>query len=539
MPDILLIQPPISDFYLTAKRTIPYGLASIASSLIKENFSVTIFDALSTSKSKIIDLPKEMNYLKKFYGKEDVSPFSLFHHFKHFGYSYEHLKKIIEESAPFLIGISSLFTPYCDEAIKCANIAKEVFPFSKIVLGGHHPTALPEKVMENKSVDYIIRGEGEVSMALIAKNIKTGKNISDIPGIVFRKKNGTLHISDPAIMAKIDDYPFPASHLIKKSYYKRGKKGSISIMTSRGCPMKCSYCSMGQKFLKYRRRSVEKVISEIELEVVQNNAGFIDFEDENLSLDRTWFIGFLEKIISKFGKYNLELRAMNGLFPPSLDIEMIKLMKKAGFKTLNLSLGSTSRDQLNKFCRPDVRKPLENVLKQAESIFLEAVSYIIVGAPGQNATESVKDLLYLAKQKTLIGVSVFYPAPGSQDYLKAQELDILPKNFSLMRSTALTINNTTTQIESVTLLRLGRILNFIKLLKERNETIPSPLPFSAQDNIDTSDRIETGKKILQWFFHDGKIRGATPYGEIYEHNISTDLSRYFIKEYNSQAFKNR
>src|SRR5210317_2136037 len=89
--DILLIQPPIRDFYLTAKRTIPYGLARIASVLIHQGYSVDILDALARSKSRTIALPEEMAYLDEYYGRPDRSPFSLFHSFKHFGYSFEHI----------------------------------------------------------------------------------------------------------------------------------------------------------------------------------------------------------------------------------------------------------------------------------------------------------------------------------------------------------------------------------------------------------------------------------------------------------------
>ena len=85
MPDILLIQPPIRDFYLTAKRTIPYGLACIASPLLREGYSVEILDALASSRSKKVGLPPEMSYLRDFYSGPDISPFSMFHDFRHFG----------------------------------------------------------------------------------------------------------------------------------------------------------------------------------------------------------------------------------------------------------------------------------------------------------------------------------------------------------------------------------------------------------------------------------------------------------------------
>ena len=88
MADILLIQPPIRDFYLTAKRTIPHGLASIAASLEKTGFTVEILDGLATAKSKVIDLPESMKDLTDYYRGPDISPFSLFHHYRHFGYSF-------------------------------------------------------------------------------------------------------------------------------------------------------------------------------------------------------------------------------------------------------------------------------------------------------------------------------------------------------------------------------------------------------------------------------------------------------------------
>jgi anaerobic magnesium-protoporphyrin IX monomethyl ester cyclase len=536
-PDILLIQPPVRDFYLTAKRTIPYGLACIASCLIDNGFSVEILDGLASSKSRILDLPEEMTYLKKYYGKPDLSPFALFHHFRHFGYSFEHMGNIARQSNAFLVGISSLFTAYSNEALKTAEIVKKFHPKCKVVLGGHHPTAMPLKVMESKNVDFVIRGEGEVSMLMLAKALKEGRGLESIPGIVFRKKDGTLHMDEPAIMDQPDHYPLPAMHLVKHSFYQRGKMGSTMTVSSRGCPMKCTYCCVGASWQGYRRRSVESVLNEIESSVTRYNVRFIDFEDENLSLDKKWFMRFLDEIKRRFGESGIELRAMNGLFPPSLDEEMIWAMKEAGFKSLNLSLGSTSKIQLAKFRRPDVRKALEKVLLLAERYSLEAVCYVIAGGPGQNAEDSLADLLYLAQRRALAGVSIFYPAPGSADFKLCESSGILPGHVSLMRSSALPLSHTTSRVESVTILRLGRILNFMKSLLDGGENIPEPLPFSKTLIANPSHRRENGKKLLQWFLFDGRIRGLTPDGEVFEHNISTRLTKKFIDELRSVEVK--
>jgi radical SAM superfamily enzyme YgiQ (UPF0313 family) len=281
-------------------------------------------------------------------------------------------------------------------------------------------------------------------------------------------------------------------------------------------------------YLPFRRRRIESVMTEINTAVENYDVGFIDFEDENLALDRHWFLKLLHSITDRFGARQLELRAMNGLFPPSLDAEVIAAMKSAGFKTLNLSLGTTSAAQLNRFQRPDIRQAFDDVLSLCAINELDAVGYIIIAAPDQNAADSVADLLFLARKRVLAGVSVFYPAPGSVDYEYCEKLGILPPEFSCMRSSALPLSHTTSRLESVTLLRLGRILNFMKSLLDQDFNIPEPSP--VREKIDNPEnRIESGKQLLQHFLHDGKIRGTTPDGTVFDHRIAEHLTKQFLE----------
>ena len=221
---------------------------------------------------------------------------------------------------------------------------------------------------------------------------------------------------------------------------------------------------------------------------------------------------------------------MNGLFPPSLDDEVVEAMAKAGFKSLNLSLGSSSPIQLKRFHRVDVRDAFDSALAAAHNYGLQAIGYVIAGAPGQSAESSVDDLLYLARRRTLVGVSIFYPAPGALDYKKCRNLGILPPSFALMRSSAIPIDHTTTRLDAVTLLRLGRILNYMKALLDRDIPIPEARPFSPGAQLKSVDRMEVGLLLLSWFLHDGKIRGAVPGGEVYRHNVSPELTGLFLEE---------
>jgi len=537
MPDVVLVQPPIEDFFLTAKRTIPYGLACIAASLEEQGFSIAIIDGLATNKSKILPWPEEMAYLAPHYGKPDTSPFALFHNYKHFGYSFAHLGELVRQSGAFLVGISALFTPYHESALQTAVAIKNRYPDCRIVVGGHHATAMPEAVMKCPAVDYVIRGEGEVAMASLAAALRKGRDddqnlLSKIPGVVWRRRDGTLHIGEPAVIVDLDSRPLPATNLLKQSFYMRKQRGSTVIMTSRGCPLHCSYCAVSADCgLPYRRRCVASVLREIERAVSCENVGFIDFEDENLTLDRPWFMDLIGGISALRKGRDFELRAMNGLYPPTLDEALIVVMRDAGFRTLNLAVGSFDSGQLKQFCRPDVGQAHDRVLKLCQKHGLDAVSYIIAGAPRQKAETSLGDLLRLARQNTIAGLSVFYPAPGSLDYRRAADLGLLPPQLSLMRSSTLPLSHTTSRLETVTLLRLSRIINFLKALQKDHVTLPESRPFCDQDLSAYSERTERGLLLLSWFLDDGVIRGITHDGEIYEHPTALHLTRKFLREF--------
>ncbi len=535
MPDILLIQPPIRDFYLTEKRTIPYGLSCIAAELVRQGFSVEVLDALATSNRKTIDLPGEMAYLKGFYGVHDVSPFALFHHYRHFGYSFQFLGERAGRSGAFLVGVSSLFTPYSGEALQTAEAVRKHLPRCKIVLGGHHPTAMPESVMECGAVDYVIRGEGEAAMPALAKALREGSDVSNVPGIVFRKPGGGLHISPPAVLKGLDRYA-PGGCFHNRDYYMRAGRLSVAVVAGRGCPLHCTYCSVGASaHAGYRQRSVQSVLAEIDDAVASassHKVGFIDFEDENISLDRQWFLNLLEGLARRYAGSDSgpEVRAMNGLLPATLDRKIIHAMKRAGFKVLNLSLGSTLPEQLRCFRRPNVNAAFDDALRHAEKYGMQAVGYVIAGAPGQTPLGSVSDLLFLARRRVLAGVSIYYPSPGSEDFLRCGERAILPQSLSLMRSSAIPISDTTTRVESVTLLRLGRILNFMKSLIDSGAGLPDPEPEPARtERPDPLRRVETGRILLGWFLHDAIIRGITPEGETFRHDCSPDLCKAFVE----------
>ncbi|MEH0021974.1 MAG: radical SAM protein [Desulfobacter sp.] len=547
MSGVILIQPPVREFYLTRKRTVPYGLASIAASLHQHGIRAEIIDALARNKSKPLPFPPEFNHLSPYYGRSDISLFSLFHQFRHFGYSHGHLASMVRERRPLVVGISSLFTAYQDQAMATAEAVRQFCPDVYIVMGGHHPTLFPDETLACTAVDFVLRGEGEVSMSKLCVLLSAYANkreqgagrfppdadLKKIPGIAFRQAKGGF-VSAPSWTADLDHIPPPDMGNVDQAYYARNKKATITVVASRGCPFPCTYCSVSASSShgRFRQRSVRDVLAEIRAQADQREIGFIDFEDENLTLQRDWAMALFSGIREIFRGRPVELRAMNGLFPPSLDTDLMAAMKAAGFKTLNLSLGSFSKEQLTRYRRPDVTRAHDRVLDMAEGLGLETVSYIIGAGPGQTAAVTLSDLLMLARRRTLAGLSIFYPAPGSADYEVCKQEGILPETFSLMRSTALPLDHATTRLEAVTLLRLSRILNFLKHWIDSYGSLPAPEAFSQEKADQLSgetDREMISNTLVRWFLAGGVIRGMDADGNIYPHTTDANLCRQFVK----------
>ncbi len=349
------------------------------------------------------------------------------------------------------------------------------------------------------------------------------------PGLVQRCDDGTVSIRPPAVVGNLDRLPQPALDLIRWSYYQRAGQVSFSLSAGRGCPMKCSYCSVNaDSYHGFRLRSVKRIVAELASVDEHHRIGFVDFEDEHLCADRRWFSNLLAAIRNRFGPQPFEMRAMNGLFAPALSRRIIQQMQQGGFKILNLALITTSPSQLRRFRRPDITAALDRVLSDSKRLGLNSVVYIIVAGPDQRPGQSVDDLIFLARRRVLAGVSVFYPCPGSDDYEWCRGRHLLPDQLSLLRATVLPLAHHTSRLEAVTLLRLGRVLNFMKSLIDQGRGLPKPCAPEKLAGLPGS-RPETGRVLLAGFLNDGLIRGIDDDGSIYVHRTDSKLCTLFLE----------
>ena len=462
---ILLIQPPIRDFYQTAIRTQPIGLAHLAASLKSHGYEVGILDC-QTSEKKSIPIPSELSYLKDFYPFNDRSPFKLYTGYYHFGMAWDEIRERIKDSKAHVFGISSSFTPYYQEAVEVARIIKEWDHKKIVVMGGCHVSCDPESVLKSLFVDYVILGEGEIRFPYLLKQIEKKGNgsIGEIEGVGYRL-NGEIRINPLQFFIQdLDSLPHPARELLDLNRYRIGRKRSTMIITSRGCPHGCAYCStrlvMGASF---RARSPESIVQEmVECRNKYHIRNF-DIEDDNFTFDQRRAERLMNLVVETFGEETLELSAMNGVSFASLDGDLLRLMKRAGFKTINLSFVSTDPSFKERMGRPGTTEAFDKVLGEAGQAYLNVIAYAILGMPGQTIGEMVDTLIYLMGKRALIGPSVYYPTPGTSLFEQCKAKELLPSHPSQWRSSALPIETEEfDRLDIVTLFRLARVINFIK-----------------------------------------------------------------------------
>jgi radical SAM superfamily enzyme YgiQ (UPF0313 family) len=469
---ILLIQPPVRDFYQTSIRTQPIGLAYLAASLQAHGHEVEILDC-QTTKKRSVPIPSELSYLKDFYPLNDRSPFKLYSGYYHFGMAWDEIRRRIEDSKDDVFGISSNFTPYHGEALEIARIIKEWDGKKIVIMGGAHVSCDPEGVLKSPLVDYAVLGEGEIRLPLLLEQIEKRKvgEIGEIDGIGYRV-DGEMRINLlENFIRDLDTLPHPARELLDLDRYKMKKKRSTMIITSRGCPHGCAYCSthliMGASF---RTRSPEDILREMMECRHRYGIQVFDIEDDNFTFDKERAKKLMSLIIETFGEQALELTAMNGVSFASLDGELLILMKRAGFNTANFSFVSTDPSIKKRMGRPVGERDFDNILEETEKVNLNVIAYAILGMPDQTIEEMVDTLIYLMGKRVLIGPSIYYPTPGTSLFERCRENGILPPHSSQWRSSALPIETKEfNRLDILTLFRLARAVNFIKGKMDKGE----------------------------------------------------------------------
>lgn len=506
---IILLQPPIRDFYDTDIRLQPLGLCMLKAAVRKylPDIDVIVKDYHQGLGRKTIAFPKEFSYLKDYYQYHDKSPFSMFHHFYHFGAGFDEIATDVAKERPDVVGISSLFSPYHREAIACAKAIKELMDVP-IIMGGSHVSAMPHSVLQDSNVDYIIRGEGEKPLVEFLKALQSGGPMKDVSNLGF-KRDSKMTMNPMEKPFDIEELAWPDFSDFPVTRYMLNNKPLCFITTSRGCPHRCTFCSVHLTFGDgFRTRSVEDIILEIKKRHEDGYRVF-DFEDDNLTFNRDYFKDLLTRLIALFPEGDFHPVAMNGISYMSLDQEILELMKKAGFTSLNLSLVTANEAMLKRFRRPHTLNKYLEIVERAHNLGLEIVTYQILGLPHETLDEIIETMLLMMRLPVLIGVSIFYLTPGSSISKEFHEMtgdDILKS-----RSTAMAIETDEfDRSDLYTLFITARIIDFIKSLGAGKKEIDLMEALEAAKGSDK--RAALGADILKILFNEKKLYAATGNG---------------------------
>ena len=465
---LLLIQPPVQDFYDTDVRLQPIGLCYLKAAVKKSlpEIDVLVKDYHGGSGRRTVTIPKELRYLTDYYAVDDKSPFSTFHRYYHFGASFDVIENEITALKPDVVGISSLFTPYYREVLEVAARVKKRSA-AVVVVGGSHASAAPESLLASPHVDYVIRGEGERALVEFLRHLLGRLPVEAVSNLAY-KQCGKITYNPISDNFPIDELPFPDLSDLSPSPYTLAGKPMTFMITSRSCPHKCSFCSVHTTFgTNYRRRSLENVLEEIELRYRQGYR-IIDFEDDNLTYYKQTFKELCRRLIERFPNREMELVAMNGISYLSLDGELLELMYRAGFSHLNLALVSSDKTVRETTKRPHTLEAYIKVVNKAYQLGFKIVSYQILGLPNESLESMIQTLAFNARLPVLLGASPFYRTPNAP---VARGLALTETDYVKARLTALAIETAHfTRDDVYTLFVTTRILNFLKGLSIEQDT---------------------------------------------------------------------
>jgi len=408
---------------------------------------------------RTISLPDELVYLRDYYSWSDRSPFSSFYHYYHFGAFFETVGEDVARQKPDLVGISSLFSPYYREVLQCAEEIKKRIRVP-ILVGGPHVSTAPLQMLRDANIDFIIRGEGERPLVEFLKAWIRGHQWDRVPNLGFKRKGKPI-LNKIEENLPIEELPFPDFSDFPPQRYLF-EKGPLSfLITSRGCPYRCTFCSTHLTFgERYRRRSPADVIQEIR-QRYQEGYRVFDFEDDNLVFDGKGVKALCKQLIEAFPSGDVRFLAMNGISYLNLDGSLLRLMKKAGFTHLNLSLVSVDSTVCEKTKRPHSLGHYAAVVQEAVRLGFKIVSYQILGLPYETLETMVQTLSFASRLPVLLGPSMFYLTPRSPISKHFPE----PTDGDIFRSrlTAMAIETSSFSREDLyTLFLTSRIINFLK-----------------------------------------------------------------------------
>jgi len=372
----VLINPPQNAKYPQP----PLGLASIAAVLERQNYQVEILDANA--------LPLSESEVTREIGNVDI------------------------------IGITAM-TPFINSAIKVAKEIKKEKPGSTVIVGGAHVTVLPEETLRNvPEIDIIVRGEGEETAVELYEALKSGNRLQNVRGITYRDNGGVTSNPMRPLIADLDSLPLPAYHLLPLHRYKlhppHGRKlPFMAMLTSRGCPYNCVFCSKPVFGHKFRPQSPQRIAGEVEYLGEKFKIKEIAFYDDLFTLDKKR----ITQLAEEFKQRDLSIPWACETRVDLVTEELLKAMKEAGCYMIAYGIESGNQTILNNLRKKITIAQVRKAIRLTHDIGIQSIGYFMLGSPGETPA-TIRQTIDFANYLPLdfAQFSVTIPFPGTDLY---------------------------------------------------------------------------------------------------------------------------
>ena len=447
---VLLLNPCIHDFAAYDFWFKPLGLLSIGGLLRRFGYRVNLVDCLDRHH------PELLSYLNrqtaderpdgtgKFVRQEIAKPPALAHvprTYCRYGMPPQVVAKLLDNiEPPDVVLITSFMTYWYPAVAQAARMIRRRFPKAVIILGGIYATLAPEHARATVKPDYLIVGEGEKkAVRLIAK-------LTGGPGKDFD-------------YSTLDELPWPALDLYPNLR-------SAAIITSRGCPFRCSFCASKIVAPNYRRRSAQNVVREIACRHEQYGVNQFAFFDDALLLRADDFAKPIFRGVIK-NDWPIHFHTPNGLTPRYVDQELAELFYAAGVQTVRLSFESSNPQRQKAMSAKVSNVELERAMSSLCRAGYENAAigvYVMMGLPDQAEEEVLDSINYVHSLGARVNLASFSPIPGTEEWRKAIAKGTWNKNDDMLLT-----NTSLFPIWSKTIGagRAQRIANYAKSLNEK------------------------------------------------------------------------
>lgn len=361
---------------------LPIGLAHIASALERAGHTVRIYDAAVRYDVASINAAWSAG--------QPV----------HVGDSWDRFAQAVAGEWN-LVGISSMFYTQMPMALEAARVVRRVLPHVPIVMGGPPATVRPQDYLNEPAVDYVLRGEAERPMVAFADALARGESIENLPSLSFRADGRIQNNPLAEYPVDLDVLPMPAYHLLnldeQMTGLQHGPKGwfteprrVVPIVTTRGCPFQCTFCSihlhMGRK---WRRHSVRYVLDHVRHVVTKLDCRNIYFMDDNMGLDPARFEEMLDGLLAlKAEGLGITWRTPTGMRVDRLTREILRKARDAGCEAIVLAVESGSQRVLNEVMHKklDLQQVIA-VSRWCKEVGIKARAGFVIGMPGETLEE--------------------------------------------------------------------------------------------------------------------------------------------------------